>query len=61
VLAIGLLYPIAVEVFWITLQGIWQRVGLSQHHAFMLTLALPLLPTLVFAWWFGRRIRQNRL
>lgn len=61
VLAIGLLYPIAVAVCWFSLQTLWLRLGLNQHQTFLLTLALPLLPTLLFAWWFGRRIRQGRL
>lgn len=61
VLAVGLLYPIAVAICWFPLQALWQHLGLSQHQIFLLTLALPLLPTLIFAWWFGRRIRQGRL
>jgi hypothetical protein len=61
ILAIGLLYPIAVAVCWFSLQAFWQHLGLSPHQIFLLTLALPLLPTLIFAWWFGRRIRQGRL
>jgi hypothetical protein len=59
-LAIVLFYPIAAALCWFTLQGVWQRLGLDQHQAFLTTLALPVLPALVFAWWFGRRIRLNR-
>ncbi len=59
-LAIGLFYPIAVAICWFTLQDVWHRLGLDQHQAFLTTLALPVLPALIFAWWFGRRIRLNR-
>ncbi len=61
ILAVGLLYPIVVAICWFSLQGVWPRLGLTQHQAFLTTLALPVLPALVFSWWFGRRIRLNRL
>lgn len=60
VLAVGLLYPIAVAICWFSLQALWQHLGLGQHQTFLLSLVVPLLPTLIFAWLFGRRIRQNR-
>jgi hypothetical protein len=62
ILAIGLLgYPMAVAIFWFPLQALWSRFHLSQHQALVFTLGLLLLPMLALCWWFGRRIRRNRL
>jgi DnaJ domain len=61
-LVIGLLgYPMAVAVFWFPLQILWSHLQLSQHQALIFTLALLLPPMLALSWWFGRRIRQDRL
>ncbi len=61
-LVIGLLgYPMAVAVFWFPLQAIWSRLQLSQHQALVFTLALLLPPMLALSWWFGRRVRRDRL
>jgi len=53
-LAIVLFYPIVAALCWFSLQGTWP------HQAFLASLALPALPALIFAWWFGRHIRRNQ-
>ena len=61
-LVIGLLgYPMAVAVFWFPLQAVWSNFHLSQQQALIFTLALLLPPMLALCWWFGRRIRRDRL
>jgi hypothetical protein len=62
ILMIGLLgYPMAVALFWFPLQALWSRLQLSQHQALIFTLALLLPPMLALSWWFGRRVRRDRL
>ena len=61
-LVIGLLgYPMAVAVFWFPLQAVWSNFHLSQQQSLIFTLALLLPPMLALCWWFGRRIRRDRL
>lgn len=61
-LVIGLLgYPMAVALCWFPLQAIWSRLQVDTHQAFIFTLVLLLPPMLVLSWWFGRRIRRDRL
>ncbi|HLW00963.1 MAG TPA: J domain-containing protein [Ktedonobacterales bacterium] len=62
ILVIGLIgYPIAVALCWFPLQSVWAGLHISQHRALAFTLALLLLPMLALCWWFGRRIRRERL
>jgi hypothetical protein len=62
ILVIGLLgYPIAVALCWFPLQPVWAALHVSQHRALVFTLALLLLPMLALCWWFGRRIRRDKL
>ncbi|HEY7350902.1 MAG TPA: J domain-containing protein [Ktedonobacterales bacterium] len=61
-LVIGLLgYPMAVAVCWFPLQAIWSHLQLSQHQALLFTLALLAPPMLALSWWFGRRVRRDKL
>jgi hypothetical protein len=62
ILVIGLLgYPMAIAICWFPLQALWSRLQVDPHQAFIFTLVLLLPPMLALSWWFGRRIRRDRL
>ncbi len=62
ILMIGLLgYPMAVALFWFPLQALWSHFHINQHQMLTFTLLLLLPPILALSWWFGRRIRRDRL
>jgi hypothetical protein len=62
ILVVGLLgYPIVVALCWFPLQPVWANLHIGQHRALAFTLALLVPPMLAVCWWFGRRIRRDRL
>lgn len=62
ILVIGLLgYPMAIALCWFPLQALWSRLQVDPHQAFIFTLVLLLPPMLALSWWFGRRIRRDKL